>query len=386
MRIRVIRPHIFTILDKTRILLLIINLKISMNKFKKVVVGIIVIVIIIVIAVLGQKSKGPAINETVKVGVIAPLSGQYAVIGEGIRDAMLLNTKGSKDIELVFEDSQFDPKRAVSAYQKLTSVDNVDIIVNVDSPSLSSIQSLVDKDNILTFHLTESDTKNKDSVFQVMPFSYPIFGAIGEEASKKYDRIAVVYGSLGIFVTDAEYLKNEIAPNKIVQEVKISPNSDLRTEVAKIVAFNPDAVTVILDKDTGIKFLQTLKQQMGTSKIDVICDANMEFVINDYIKEVGAEMLEGCISANLPDIKQSFKDKFKQEFGYEPMIASDYAYDVITIIKEIKKLPKDKWNEAVQEVSFQGESGKISFDEMGTRASEYVLKTFKDGKFVKFEN
>lgn len=357
-----------------------------MNKFKKIVIGIVIILIVVAVVVFTQKGKNPEVNEVIKVGVIAPLSGQYAVIGEGIRDAMLLNANDSKDIEFVFEDSQFDPKKAVSAYQKLTSVDNVDVIVNVDSPSLSSIQSLVDKDNMLTFHLTESDTKNKDSIFQVMPFSYPIFGAIGKEATKKYDRIAVVYGSLGIFTTDAEYLKNEIAPNEIVQDVKISPNSDLRTEVAKIIASNPDAVTVILDKDTGIKFLQTLEQQKGDKKIDVICDANLEFMVNDYVKEVGAEMLEGCISANLPDIKQSFKDRFKQEFGYEPMIASDYAYDVVSIIKEIKKLPKDKWSEAVQKVSFEGESGKISFDETGTRASEYVLKTFKDGKFVKFEN
>jgi branched-chain amino acid transport system substrate-binding protein len=357
-----------------------------MNTFKKVVIGIVFIIIIVALTMLGQRGKSSTTNETVKVGVIAPLSGQYAVIGEGIRDAMLLNTKNEKGITFVFEDSQFDPKRAVSAYQKLTSVDNVDIIVNVDSPSLSSIQSLVDEDEILTFHLTESDSKKKDTVFQVMPFSYPIFGAIGKEASKKYDRVAVVYGSLGIFTTDAEYLKNEMAPNEIVQDVKISPNSDLRTEVSKILASNPDAVTVILDKDTGIKFLQILKQQKGDKKIDVICDANLEFVVGDYIKGVGADMLEGCISSNLPDIKQSFKDKFKQEFGYEPMIASDYSYDVVSIIKEIKKLPKDKWPEAVQKISFQGESGKISFDETGTRASEYVLKTFKDGKFVKLEN
>ena len=353
---------------------------------KKIIIGVVVILVILAAVVYSPKEK---VNGKIKVGVIAPMAGQYGALGESIRDSITMSFEKDKNIEVIFEDDSFDPKKAVSAYQKLTSIDKVDTIINVDSPSLDAIQTLVDRDNILTFHLTESNTKRDDGVFQLMPFSYPIFTAVGKEASTKYKRIAVVYsGSLDIFKTDAEYFKKGLGPDVIVNDFNIAPNSDMRTDVAKILAFNPDAMTVIVDKDTGIKLIKTLSEQKGSKDVSVICDANIEFVVGDYIKALGSDkMLQGCISANLPaDTAQSFKDEFKAKYNYDPLFISDYAYDAAEIIKKLESVPKKNWKSTVAKMSFEGVSGKISFDNLGTRPAEFELHIFKDGKFVKLNN
>lgn len=357
-----------------------------MKKNKSIIFAVVIILVIVGMVVYqGNQKNGPG---TIKVGVIAPLSGQYGAIGESIRDAVILATEGDETIEVVFEDGQFDPKIAVSAYQKLKNVDNVDVILNVVSPSMSAIQSLVDEDEILTFHLTESDYKADDSTFQLMPFSFPIFSVIGKEATDRYDRIALVYGDIDIFKTNSEFFKKSVPPEEIVHEAKLSANSDLRTEVSKILASNPDSVTVIVDKETGIKLIKTLSEQKGDRDIDIICDANLEFVVGDYIDALGgSELLEGCISANLPDLAtEEFKSSFKDKFGYDPMIASDYAYDAITIIKDLRNVSREDWTKTVQETDMSGVSGPIAFDENGTRFAASELHIFQDGKFIKLEN
>ena len=350
---------------------------------KKIVIGIVVIAVILVAVVYSSKDKP---SGKIKVGVIAPLSGQYGALGESIKNAVLMSFEKDPNIQVVFEDDSFDAKKAVSAYQKLTSIDKVDTIINVTSPSLDANQTLIDKDQILTFHLTESNTKKDDTVFQTMPFSYPVFSAVGKEAGIRYKRVAVVYsGSLDVFKTDAEYFKKGLGTDVTTEDFNIAPNSDMRTEVAKILAFNPDAMTVIVDKDTGIKLLKTLSDQKGSKNVSVICDANIEFVVGDYIKALGSDkMLQGCISANLPsDTAQSFKDEFKAKYKYDPLFLSDYAYDSAEIIKKLENVSKKNWKSTVVKMSFEGVSGKVSFDEMGTRPAAYELHIFKDGKFVK---
>lgn len=350
---------------------------------KKIIIGIVIVAVVVLTAVVySPKDKT---SGHIKIGVIVPLTGQYGALGESIKNAIVMSAEKDKNIEVVFEDDAFDPKKAVSAYQKLTSIDKVDAIINVDSPSLDVNQASIDKDKILTFHLTESNTKKDDTVLQIMPFSYPIFTAIGQESAKRYSKVAVVYGAgLDIFAIDAEYFKKGLGSNVVTSDFKIAPNSDMRTEVSKILAFNPDAMTVIVDKDTGIKLLKTLKDQKGSRNVSIICDANMEFVIGDYTKALGNEMFEGCISANLPqNTAQSFKDEFKAKYNYEPLMISDYAYDSAEMIKKLVGASKSNWKSEIEKMNYTGVSGKIKLDETGTRLPEYELHIFKDGKFVK---
>jgi branched-chain amino acid transport system substrate-binding protein len=71
-------------------------------------------------------------DETLKVGVTLPLSGLAAEYGHAVRNgielAVTTNPEQFARIRFVFEDNQYDGKRAISAYQKLRLTDRVKVI------------------------------------------------------------------------------------------------------------------------------------------------------------------------------------------------------------------------------------------------------------------
>ena len=82
-------------------------------------------------------------SEKFKVGVIAPLSGPLAEYGlaakNGIEMAKNKNPENFKNIEFIYEDSQWVPKMALSAFDKLRSVDKVSIVLNWGNPTTEAL-------------------------------------------------------------------------------------------------------------------------------------------------------------------------------------------------------------------------------------------------------
>jgi len=346
------------------------------------------IVILLIVGIVANSRKSPSGPTTIKVGIIAPLTGQYGFLGESFQNAVKLAAGDDPRIQLIFEDDKFDGKSGLSAFQKLTSIDHVDIIINESSPTLETITPVVSQTHIPVIQIFESKEHNRDSIFQMMPFSYPLFSDLGKIAEARYKRIALVYSSAtDVLVTDADYFKRGLtSQSTIVSETKVVDTNDMRTQVTKILASNPDAVTNIFVLNDGIKFIKELNVQKGNKKIALICDANTEFVIGDYIKALGTSTFEGCLSTNLPDLTtQTFKQEYSERFQANPVIGADWGYDAIAIVKSLIGVPKDQWIEKIGSVSFAGASGHVSFDENGTRLAAVERHIFKDGKFVKFE-
>ena len=352
----------------------------------KKIILIIIALVVIVLIITNISDKGT--TGSIKVGVLLPLTGQYAAIGESMKNSILLSIGDSKNITPIFEDSKFDAKAGLSGFKKLTSIDNVDVIINADSPTLEVITPLANKTNIPVIQMFEAKDHKKDSIFQLLPFSYGLFSNLGKLAETKYKKIAVVYGgSTDVLNTDAQYFKSGINSKDVaIDNINVTSNSDYRTEVTKMISNSPDAFTLILAKDDGIRFLKEVNKQKGSRKISLICDANIEFVIGDYINAVGTSTFEGCFSTNLPDTTSStFKSDYKAKYNSNPIIGGDWAYDAITIIKSFINLPKNQWLSKIQSTSMNGASGKVEFDENGTRYPASENRIFKNGKFVKLE-
>ena len=91
---------------------------------------------------LGAIVSSLSAKEVIKVGVVTPLSGDFAVLKE-LADVMRLraeelgkNAESKYTYEYIFEDSRFDPKTSHLAATKLLKVDKVE--VPLGSPSKQS--------------------------------------------------------------------------------------------------------------------------------------------------------------------------------------------------------------------------------------------------------
>jgi len=93
-------------------------------------------------------------QETIKIGVLTPLSGTYAGIGQQVRwgidqSVEEINTAGGiagRQIELVYEDSEANPAVAVTKAEKLFTVDNVDFLTGtVNSGATLAVGQVADR-------------------------------------------------------------------------------------------------------------------------------------------------------------------------------------------------------------------------------------------------
>ncbi len=334
-------------------------------------------------------TNSPATAGPITIGVIAPLSGQYAFLGESERNAMQLAAEDllgeGQEVRLIFEDDKYEAKTGLTAYQKLKSVDNVDAVVTVSAPVIEVLRPVVAKDQMLMLTLGESLFHESDTVFQLMPASDLIAPKLGEEAAKRYKKIAVVYGAGGSLWQKwhDDFVKG-VGDKAETITVALAPDSDFRTEVAKLVAAKPDAATVFLPLEDGVKYLKELQRLDASGSVQVICDGNLEFSIQQYIDEVGAEIFDDCISTTLPNtMTGDFVSRFKAKFNADPFLTADYAYDAVAIIADLASIDKSEWvAELNDDYSIAGASADVSFNAAGTRSAQVVLHQFVDGKFV----
>jgi len=358
---------------------------------KKIIIGIVVILVVVAGVVAFQNKNNSTNNQKIKVGVILPLSGQYAAYGESVRNSMnmSLNDLKNKNVELVFEDDEFDSKKALSAYNKLQTVDKADIIIALASPVLEVLKPTINQTDELMFTVGNEASIEKDNVFEIIPWAAGLFNDLGKEVSGKYKKIAVVYTSEAqIFETNKGLFINGLQ-NQDYIEIPISSNSDTRTEVAKMLAEDVDAYTVFLTVDQGAKFLNEVAKQSGENRPQVICDGNIELTIGDYLgKVIDKNIFEGCLSTMLADnTTKDFLQKYKETYKAEPNFLGVYGYDAIQVISKVLGAEKKtSWKKTLEDkkLVITGASGKISFDETGSRVLENEVHIYKDGKFVKF--
>lgn len=127
-----------------------------MTKSTQWILGLVgALVIIVIISLISDKKT----SETITIGATLPLTGQLSFIGEqelhGLTMAIDdLNSDPKRKVQLVLnvEDNQGDAKNAVSAVQKLVSVNGSDIIVSSFTHIVTAISDLVTSQNVPLYY------------------------------------------------------------------------------------------------------------------------------------------------------------------------------------------------------------------------------------------
>src|SRR3989344_1617014 len=119
---------------------------------KKSTIGFVTLIILITIILLvnfiPNNDKG-----NIKIGADFALSGSVAVYGEwaskGVNLALEEINKGSKKLEIIYEDNKGQPKDAVTAYNKLRNIDHVDYVLTFQSSVALAIAPLANQDKVI---------------------------------------------------------------------------------------------------------------------------------------------------------------------------------------------------------------------------------------------
>ncbi|HLD05407.1 MAG TPA: ABC transporter substrate-binding protein [Candidatus Nanoarchaeia archaeon] len=363
---------------------------------KKTLIGLIGVLLLLVAC--GQQ-PGSNSSEPIKLGVIGPLTGDVASIGQSMQRAYQLaaeevNVEGGihgRQVQLIFEDGRCNGKDGSNAANKLANIDKVSVILGAGcSPETLAAAPITEAAKIILLSSISSNpdvSKAGDYVFR----DYPSDAYMGKFAAEyAYTqlgkrKVATLYCLNDFCTAIKKVFKNrfEELGGKVITEESFEPDSkDLRTQLTKIKETQPDIIYFLAFTDASVIGIVQAKE-LG---IDVPLLGGDPWSDPDIHKKTG-DAAEGILWAEpYTPLSEEFKNKIYAKFGQVDLTTgTGQAYDALHIIAKImRKVGTDSTkikDELYQVKDYPGVSGTIGFDENGDLLeARYIIHTLKNGK------
>jgi branched-chain amino acid transport system substrate-binding protein len=350
---------------------------------------------------VSKKPTAPTTKEPIKIGAILFLTGPEAVLGEEIKNGLVLaneldNEKAEQKIELVIEDSGGDKNKAISAYQKLR-LEKIPIIISTGDRISYVLSTFANKDRVLLLGIAaDSQEISGDYFFRGSLRVQKEAEILGDYAVKELNckRIGVlyindIYGESFRKVFDDTVRKNT---GEIVSEESFGiVDSDVKTQILKTIQNNPDCISVS-GFGPGLNIVFKQLREYGWNGITISTSP----ITDPYqFKTIGIENLNNTyflavdFDAENPSNEKikEFVDRYKKRFSksHLPGKFVAIAYDDYNIlawaIRECGYDAEKVKNCLLEAKDKQGILGPIDFSTHELKIPLY-LKKVENGKII----
>lgn len=328
-------------------------------------------IIVIAVALFFFRGRwSPQNNESIKIGAMLVLSGDGAAWGENARKSIDLAVQevnevggiNGRKIAIIYEDTEGDAKKAVSAYQKLFSLDHVDAIIGpLFQTEVGAVAPLIAKEGVPVVAPSYANLVSR-------PVSYNpllIWMDATVEAERMADyiykqgmRIVSVVGTKDAWeseVSNAFVARFTSLGGRIVfKELVQSDVRDVRLTITKAVKSNPDAIFL----GTYFQFIPSLKRIH-----ELVYKGKLYSIEVDAYLAGETKGISDGLQFIAPDFYTSeFQNKFQKKYAENAGIPAGQTYDAMNIL--ISLLKNNSTREAMLLAmshfqSYNGVSGKI---------------------------
>ena len=370
---------------------------------KKVIVGVIAIVIVVGLGwyFLSKKEKK---EDTVKIGAILSLSGEYAEYGQNVKKGMDLalekfhHNNPNINVKIIYEDNKGNAKDALTAYKKIKIQSPFAIIDGAISTLTLSIVPEITKDKIVLL----STGASNPSLSGISPYFFRVWNSDSEEGSfiakKIYSKYGV--GSINVLYINTDYglglltaFKKEFVQLGGLIESEIAFNStmiDFKDIISKIDFKKANTCYLIGYANQTALITKTIR----TINKDCLIFSTVATEADQFNALAGESANNVIYAYNAPTNSQeyqNFKQLYKEKYGTDPQILTDVAFDALSLILE-KVVGKEissgeELRKFLSEMDeYLGASGNIKFDINGDVHKKMILKTIINNKFVAVES
>jgi ABC-type branched-subunit amino acid transport system substrate-binding protein len=363
---------------------------------KKIFISVL-LAVIVVVGIISFTADNKANTSGLKIGVTAPLTGDFGGVGEnvvkGIRTAQAVYAeKTGNKIEIIVEDDSADAVKGLSAYQKLTKVDQVDGLINTFTSTMDAIYDQVVKAEYpVMMEFFQANNVADDNVFQMTLGNDNVWDRYAKYISgAEYDDSKVVV----VHSTDAaqdSFAKAFTAEYKkpVTTVVASTDKGGLRTDAAKIAALKPSMIIFFMTPENGAILTKEVLPLIS-SNTQLVYDIQLFTGISYYQAQLGGDLsrINGAInlmfegdpkSAENIEFVTAYKKLYPNE---EPGFLADYGYDTFMTYVNTYSPDNAKWTANLKAEKSDGASGEILFDQNGIRIPSLVVKQVIDGKSV----
>ncbi len=342
-------------------------------------------------------------RKPLQLGATVPLSGNAATYGNLIRDGIELAVADLAErgisVAVQYEDVPVPGPAALSAIRKLTTVDGIQGLAgNFWNPAIPIMAQAISLNSVLTFHTAAADdpildagdfvfstnTKVQDEAYRVAQYAFNEIALksacvlyVGTNFGENYQRhFSQHFSALGgkVVYSDLTAL-DEVDLRPVLTKVKSAP-----CEVLFAAYFGTNLGLVL--KHAGMVGLQ--------KPVLSVYEAEDPSVVE--VAGGAAEGLRFFVAEPAPDYEEAknFSNRFLARVGYKPRILANNAYDATTILGTVLTECKGDKGCAKSKIyqirDYRGVSGIFSIDTDGAARKPFVLKTIRNGAFVRLES
>ncbi|MBX7144328.1 MAG: ABC transporter substrate-binding protein [Oligoflexia bacterium] len=323
--------------------------------------------------------SSPSQAETTKIGVIVPLSGSLAQMGESLRDGFTFWKERHKtsNLEFLFEDDQFQPKLSATAAQKLISIDKVQALVTFTSGPGMAVAPLAEKYQIVHFCLTVDSRLAKGKynfvhLFQSRDAARRLLQKFKEEGITKVGIMRFIEDAAQLSASELSRQAPEYGIKVLFDDAFPAGTTDFRSRIVQNSTKGAEAVMIIALPPE----LELLARQMRELRFAPKLTSIEIFSISAEPK-----LFDGLWFAQPAFPAQEYVAKFRERFK-APVRWGHYADNIATLL-EAAVSAKDTEKPLVSRVaSLKGipsTVGQLSADEEGVFAVPVVIAIMKDG-------
>jgi len=332
-------------------------------------------------------------GETLKVGALLILSGDFAQYGESSRAAMQIavdrynaDPRNVRKAEVIFEDTKADPKTALSAYQKLVSLDKVDIIVGPQlQVEMAAIDPLVKESDIPVFSVAPIPQERRGSTANplvIWPDPTLEANQMADYVFEQGIRSMAIVGTVDSWESEvaAAFEKRfiELGGTVTAKESVLQDSDDVSVSTSKAIAGNPEAIFV----STYYRFTQFVKKlkEYGYAGrlYSIEIDTHLSGETNPYSN--GLQFIS-------PEFyTEDFVTEFMERYGQAPSLPAGQSFDAMSLALSIAG-PASSRSEILEEMEdireYTGTSGTITFNDRHLASFPLNIFEIQDGKIIR---
>ena len=349
-----------------------------------------------------DSDNGEADADTFRLGLEAPLSGEQAVLGEGMLKgaelaATQLNQSGGilgRDVEIVAIDDAADPATGVKA-AKSAIAEGLDGVVGPYNSGVGiETLPLYLKAGLVPIRLT-SDASTNGLGFTLQPMTYQIAPVASAALTEWLDAktVAIAYDptqNYTVSVSKALKASLEAAGVTVTAYERVQPGKKSYTDVVdELAAAKPDVIyAAVYFPEGGL-----IAKEMHEGKVESQCIADYGSYDTGFVETAGVAAARACPVVGVP-APQDFAaaadrvGEYEDEFDQEPGTWSPYTYDSLNFLAEGIEQAGDtasgKLTKALDGIQgWKGWTGSVTIDpENGNRrpATVVIVETDANGE------
>jgi branched-chain amino acid transport system substrate-binding protein len=337
-------------------------------------------------AMIAAGASGTArAEDSVKIGLILPMTGGQASTGKQIDNAIKLymkqngDTVAGKKIEIILRDDAAAPDKTKTAAQELIVNDKVNFIAGFGvTPAALAAAPLATQGKIPEVVMAAGTSIITERSPYIVRTSFTLAQSstiIGDWAVKNNIKKVVTLTSDYAPGNDAlNFFKEHFTAGggEIVEEIKVPlANPDFGPFLQRVKDSKPDAIFVFVPAGQGGNFMKQYAER-GFDKAGIRVIGPGDVMDDDLLNGMGDAAL-GTVTAHLysaahpSQMNKDFVAAYKKEFGNRPGFMAVSGYDGIRLIYEALKktggdTDGDKLIAAMKGMKWESPRGPISID------------------------